>query len=166
MTPLRTPLYGFPDLVLHADELAVKRHPQYAAAKAGGADAAEHLVESFANRSRLRELVALLQGRDVRLLPVHALESEGVNEIPAALAEWPSEQLGLQSRTLWCNPIPWVTRVQAGFSGSQIRPSLPARWSAASTIFWLMISSDREGRWRTSSGTSIVRVLKPSPLPS
>ena len=96
MTPLRTPLFGFPDLVLHADELAVKRHPQYSAAKAGDPDAAEHLVESFANRSRLPELVALLRGRDVRLLPVHALESEGVNEIPAALAEWLSEQLGLQ----------------------------------------------------------------------
>jgi hypothetical protein len=37
----------------------------------------------------------LLQGRDVQLLPVHALESEGVNEIPAALAEALSEWLGL-----------------------------------------------------------------------
>lgn len=64
MTPLRTALYGFPDLVLHADELAVKRRPQYPAAKAGDPDAAEHLVESFANRSRLPELVApILPGR-------------------------------------------------------------------------------------------------------
>jgi hypothetical protein len=43
-------------------------------------------VGSLANRSRLTELTPLLQARDVRLLPVHALESEGVNEIPAALA--------------------------------------------------------------------------------
>jgi len=44
------------------------------------ADAAELLVKSLANRNRLPELASLLRGRDVRLLPVHALESEGVNE--------------------------------------------------------------------------------------
>jgi hypothetical protein len=95
MRPSRIPLHDFPDLVLHADELAVKRHPQYSAAKAGDADAAELLVKSLANRSRLPELASLLRGRDVRLLPVHALESEGVNEIPAALAELLSEWLAL-----------------------------------------------------------------------
>lgn len=95
MRPARVPMYDFPDIVLHADELAVKKHSQYAAAKAGDADAAEVLVNSLANRSGLLELVSLLQGRDVQLLPVHALESEGVNEIPAALAEVLSEWLGL-----------------------------------------------------------------------
>lgn len=167
MTPLRTPLFGFPDLVLHADELAVKRHPRYTAAKAGDPDAAELLVESFANRSRLPELVALLRGRDVRLLPVHALESEGVNEIPAALAEWLSGQLGLQitesvvqSNTVGHTGASGFQRLanQAVFAGDVER--------GQHTIFWLMISSGREGRWRTSSGTSTVRVLKPSPLPS
>jgi hypothetical protein len=95
MGPARIPLDAFPDVVLHADELAVKRHPQYAAAKGGDADAAEMLVGSLTNRDRLSELSLLLQGRDVRLLPVHALESEGVNEIPAALAERLSEWLDL-----------------------------------------------------------------------
>jgi hypothetical protein len=95
MLPSRIPLNAFPDIVLHADELAVKRHPQYAAAKAGDADAAEVLVHSLANQGRLTELAPMIQGRDIRLLPVHALESEGVNEIPAALAELLSEWLGL-----------------------------------------------------------------------
>jgi hypothetical protein len=95
MRPTRIPLHAFPDIVLHADELAVKRHPQYAAAKAGDADAAEALVENLTNRGCLTEVSSLLQGRDVRLLPVHALESEGVNEIPAALARLLSEWLGL-----------------------------------------------------------------------
>ena len=95
MRPTRIPLHAFPDIVLHADELAVKRHPHYAAAKSGDTDAAESLVRSLANRSRLTELTPLLQGRDVRLLPVHALESEGVNEIPAALAELLSDWLSL-----------------------------------------------------------------------
>jgi hypothetical protein len=74
----------------------VKRHAQYAAAKAGDTDAAELLVGSFANQGCLPELASLIQGRDVCLLPVHALESEGVNEIPAALAELLSEWLGLR----------------------------------------------------------------------
>ena len=95
MKPPRIPLHAFPDIVLHADELRVKRHPHYAAAKAGDADCAEALVENLVNRDRLSEMSSLLQGRDVRLLPVHALESEGVNEIPAALARFLSEWLGM-----------------------------------------------------------------------
>jgi hypothetical protein len=95
MRPPRIPLDAFPDVLLHADELAVKRHPQYAAAKGGDSDAAEILVDSLAKRGRVNELNSLLVGRQVVLLPVHALESEGVNEIPAALAERLSEWLGL-----------------------------------------------------------------------
>ena len=95
MKPPRIPLHAFPDIVLHADELAVKRHPRYAAAKAGDADSAETLIDSLANRNRLAELSSLLQGRDARLLPVHALESEGVNEIPAELARVLSEWFDL-----------------------------------------------------------------------
>lgn len=95
MRPARIPLHGFPDIVLHADELAVKRHPRFAAAKAGDADAAEARVDSLASRSCLTELRSLLQGREVGLLPVHALEYEGVNEIPAALAELLSDWLNL-----------------------------------------------------------------------
>ena len=44
MRPPRIPLDAFPDVVLHANELAVKRHPQYAAAKGGDSDAAKILV--------------------------------------------------------------------------------------------------------------------------
>ena len=95
MKPPRVPLHAFPDIVLHADELAVKRHPQYAAAKAGDADAADALVDGLVNRDRLAEVKSLLLGRNERLLPVHALESEGVNEIPASLARLLSECLGL-----------------------------------------------------------------------
>ena len=47
MRPPRIPLHAFPDIVLHADELAVKRHPRFAAAKAGDTDAAETRVDSL-----------------------------------------------------------------------------------------------------------------------
>ena len=93
--PFRTPLFDFPDLLLHADELRVKKHPRYAAAKAGDADAAELLVNDLASQNWLPALRVSLQGFHVELLPVHALESEGVNEIPAALAEWLSAELNL-----------------------------------------------------------------------
>src|SRR5207302_2022284 len=94
MKPFRVPLYDFPDLVLHADEMAVKRHPQYSAAKTGDADAAEVLVAHLASRSCVPNVAALLRGQAVRLLPVHALESEGVNEIPVALADLLANLIG------------------------------------------------------------------------
>jgi hypothetical protein len=97
MKPHRTSLYGFPDVVLHADESAVKRHPRFAAAKAGDISAAEALVAAMANRDCVPALQALLAGREPELVSVHALETEGVNEIPAALAELLSEWLGLPS---------------------------------------------------------------------
>ncbi len=41
MRPVRIPLFGFPDVVLHADELAVTKNPCYSEAKGGDADAAD-----------------------------------------------------------------------------------------------------------------------------
>jgi hypothetical protein len=97
MRPPRTPLYGFPDVVIHADELAVKRHPQFGAAKAGAISAAESLVADLANPDRVQAIQALLDGKQGELVSVHALETEGVNEIPAALAKLLSAWLGLAS---------------------------------------------------------------------
>jgi hypoxanthine-guanine phosphoribosyltransferase len=94
MKPLRVPLYKFPDVVLHADESSVKRHPQYQAAKAGDITAADLLVAELANQERVGELRKFLEGHAVELVPIHALESAGVNEIPAALARRLSAWLG------------------------------------------------------------------------
>jgi hypothetical protein len=44
MRPVRIPLFGFPDVILHAEELAVKKSSYYPAAKGGDADAADLLV--------------------------------------------------------------------------------------------------------------------------
>ena len=73
--------------MLHADELSVKRHPQYQAAKKGDVDAADLLVAELASNERVGEIRSLLEGHTVELVPIHALESGGVNEIPAALAK-------------------------------------------------------------------------------
>ena len=80
--------------MLHADESSVKRHPQYQAAKAGDITAADLLVAELANQERAWDLRAFLEGGAVELVPIHALEFAGVNEIPAALARRLSAWLG------------------------------------------------------------------------
>ena len=95
MKPHRVPLHDFPDVVLHAPESVVKGHPQYHPAKVGDAVAAEALVGEMISASAMEQLAALLRERSVVLVPIHALESEGVNEIPMALAEELSRRLGL-----------------------------------------------------------------------
>jgi hypothetical protein len=49
MKPVRSPLFDFPDVFLHADELAVKRHPRFQAAKAGDVEAADALASHLAS---------------------------------------------------------------------------------------------------------------------
>ncbi len=95
MKPHRVPLSDFPDVVIHAPEPAVKGHPQYRAAKVGDALAAEALVTDSISDRAVEQLAVVLSGRAVVLVPIHALESEGVNEIPMALAEELSRRLGV-----------------------------------------------------------------------
>jgi hypothetical protein len=84
-------------VVLHADEIAVKEHPHYRLAKGGDILAADALVADMANPDCVPRIRALLEGLQVELVSVHALEAEGVNEIPAALAKLLSDWLGSPS---------------------------------------------------------------------
>lgn len=95
MKPVRVPLFDFPDVFLHADELPVKRHPQYPAAKAGDVGAADVIASQFVGSVTVQHLANWLGGRLPELVPAHALESHGVNEIPVALANVLSRLLGL-----------------------------------------------------------------------
>jgi hypothetical protein len=95
MKPSRISLFDFPDVVLHAEELDVKRHPQYQAAKAGDIAAAGVLVADLTNQESVERLRTMVGKSAVELVPIHALESAGVNEIPAALARLLSGQLNL-----------------------------------------------------------------------
>jgi hypothetical protein len=94
MRPVRIPLFGFPDVILHSEELAVKKSSYYPAAKGGDADAADLLVADMIRRDCIPSLTMLMESRQARLLPIHALESKGVNEIPAAMAKLLSGWLG------------------------------------------------------------------------
>jgi hypothetical protein len=97
--PLRSPLKTFPDVLIHAvidaGRSAVKKHPSYAAAKSGDAEAAKDLVRGTINDEQVEALRGLLDGRKPILVSVHAYESEGVNAIPEAFAEELAVRLGL-----------------------------------------------------------------------
>ena len=100
--PPRVAWRGFPDAVLLADESRTKRHPAYAAAKAGDAAAATELVRGLVDEAGIAAVCRLLgtveAARPV-LVSAHAYEREGVNAIPAALAKLLSERLGVSFDT-------------------------------------------------------------------
>ena len=93
MTPPRIPLYGFPDVEIHAGESVVKSHAQYRAGKSGDIDAAIALAATFVNDACIARLSEWTGGRPIEVIAVHALETEGVNEIPAALGSELSKRL-------------------------------------------------------------------------
>ena len=98
--PRRAWRRGFPDAILLADETTTKRHALYAAAKTGNDLAAANLVDSLVDESGVRAvqaLVAKASKSDAPLLvSAHAYEREGVNAIPAALAQLLGHRLGLE----------------------------------------------------------------------
>jgi hypoxanthine phosphoribosyltransferase len=94
--PLRKPLFDFPDVVIHAAEASVKRHPRYEAAKTGDVGAASDLVDDTFNPDAIEALKALLRGRKPILISVHTLEGEGINAIPEVLADKIANELGLR----------------------------------------------------------------------
>ncbi len=83
----RAALTGMPDVAILAGEQQVKDDPDYAAAKAGDAVAASRMVDRFINPRAIEQVEALMGGAKLILLPVHAVEVAGINEIPVALAE-------------------------------------------------------------------------------
>ena len=94
--PFRKPLFDFPDVIIHATETAVKKHPMYTAAKTGDEEAAALLVKDTFNPDAVASLKVFLRGRKPILMSAHALESAGVNAIPEAFAEMLSGKLDLR----------------------------------------------------------------------
>ena len=94
ITP-RIALDGFPDVIMHASESAIKNHPRYSAAKAGDIEAARQLVSNVVSRDAIARIKQRMGDDRYQLVPIHALEAEGVNEIPAALAKRLSLELAV-----------------------------------------------------------------------
>jgi len=112
--PPRTPWQGFPDVLILSTESAVKRHPEYAAAKGGDITSARRMMESLVSEPAYHAVEVALAGRDPVLVAVHAFEAEGINRIPTVLAEALAERLDL-----WAEPnIVQINRVgHTGASG-------------------------------------------------
>ena len=99
MTPPRVPWLDFPDALLLAEETRTKKHPEYAAAKSGDSVAAAELVRSLVDERGVAAVGELIAGfkesGPMVLVGAHAYEREGVNAIPAALAQLLSIRFGL-----------------------------------------------------------------------
>ena len=96
--PPRVAWQDFPDAVLLADETSTKRHPAFAAAKAGDAATAADLVHALVDEegiSAVRRLLSTIDAAPPILVSAHAYENEGFNAIPAALARLLSKLLGI-----------------------------------------------------------------------
>lgn len=93
--PNRAPWNGFPRIVVAADESTVKRHPEYESAKTGDVPAAKRLAAELSGPEVLQAVRALVGVRKPAMVPVHALENQGYNRIPAAFAELLAQRLNL-----------------------------------------------------------------------
>ncbi|MCX6872736.1 MAG: phosphoribosyltransferase [Verrucomicrobia bacterium] len=123
----RYPWRGFPAVWIHAEELAVKRHLDYAAAKAGDSNAAFRLVISWVAKHIVDALRQTFDDCKPTLVSAHAIEREGVNAIPEALAEhlgsqltWPVDSEIVQTNVVGHTGADGFTRLalQAEFGGT------------------------------------------------
>lgn len=112
--PDRTPWGDFPDVLIHAEELRVKKHPLYDIAKAGNGTAAWTLAAELMSPAINDALTRLTKGRLVFVLPVHANETVGINEIPIMMAENLADMLQLP---VWLKVIQVNTVGHTGASG-------------------------------------------------
>lgn len=77
----------------------MKRHPLYLFAKAGDITAAQGLVRETVIPETVEKVSVLIGSHRPALVPVHAMETQGVNSIPMALAQRLSLELALRIET-------------------------------------------------------------------
>lgn len=121
----RTDWSDFPDVIIHAEESLVKKHPRYAAAKAGDVSAAKDLVLETIKIAALDRISAIIGAGQPHMLAIHALETDGANAIPGALAQVLSKLLRLPL----ANGIIQINRVSHTGAGGYHRLASPALFS-------------------------------------
>ena len=93
LKPPRTPWNDFPDVILHQTIARIKGADHYKQAKSGDTLAADKLVRQMIDPNEVARLVSLIGDRRPLLVSVHAIESEGINAIPEALANQLADRL-------------------------------------------------------------------------
>jgi hypothetical protein len=97
--PERVAWGNFPDVIIHATESTIKKHPDYIAAKAGNITAAKALIQSVLSNEAIDKIRKFVLDSQLKTTPqilgVFALESAGINRIPAVMADLLSEKLNL-----------------------------------------------------------------------
>jgi hypothetical protein len=100
--PHRAPWEQCPDVVIVAEQSTVKRHPDYEQAKQGNVQDAAPAAKRLAAGLLTPRSVEAVGGWTIQgasLVPVHALEGQGFNRIPAAFAELLGGMIGLEVET-------------------------------------------------------------------
>ena len=100
--PHRAPWNDFPEVVIVTGQSAVKRHADYEQAKQGNVQDATPSAKRLAATLLNDEALAALRRLPIvgaRLVPIHALEGQGFNRIPAAFAELLGEKLRMEVET-------------------------------------------------------------------
>lgn len=86
--PVRMPWeVGFPPVLIHAQKSEITTHPWFAAARSGDVDGAALLVADTFSGPVADQLARLAQGEAPLLAAVHARKLDGVNVLPAVLAQ-------------------------------------------------------------------------------
>jgi len=120
--PCRTTWGSFPDVVIHADEPVLKKHPDYLAAKQGDSAAAERVVLAVSTIGALDQISALIGTARPTLVAVHALETQGMNAIPRVFAQILGQTLDLPAQ----KNVVQVNRVTHTGADGYSRLALPA----------------------------------------
>lgn len=86
----------FPDVVIHTTVKQRDAHPCYRAAKSGDSVAAYKLVKDTLSEAAIDHLKSLIGDRRPVLVPVAAIEHDGFNAIPDAMAWEIADRLSLE----------------------------------------------------------------------
>ena len=94
--PDRSAWNGFPDVAIQADESAVKKHPDYPAAKSGDIEAAKRLTLAFIDENEIQTMRTAFGDVKPIVAAVQAIEEAGENVIPTAMGGLIAVRLGLE----------------------------------------------------------------------
>ena len=138
----RYPWENFPPVWIHANELSVKQHPAYRAARSGDPDAAYQLVITPLNSTIIGQLATQFATQKPVLVSAHAVEDFGINTIPEALADMLAQRLNwtVDTSIIQTNIVEHTYRSRWFFATWQDKPLLMVTSPQAVLTCWSMIS--------------------------